>query len=686
MFDINKFIAGCLITCLLLLDAGRISAQSYTMEAVTGYPFPSELTAAATGSKIAMAMNERGLRNVYVAEGPAFLLRKVTRYTKDDGQEITSLSISSDGKWIVYVRGGEHSGNRDRSMTINPAFDPVLPKVEVWSLPFAGGKPILLAEGDYPVISPAGKTVAFIKDDQVWTAPLDGTQPAKILIGTRGMSHSIRWSPDGSKLAFVSNRSDHSFIGVYSNPRAPVTWLEPSFGRDVSPRWSPDGKNITFVRTPGLVINTAASGTEARQTAAVPAERGQNNRHQPWAIWTADVSTGKGTQLWKAPETMRGSIPGTDGATNLFWAAGNRITFLSYQDGWPHLYSMSATGGEPTLLTPGNFMVEQVKLTPDGKWLVFSINGGPDSMDIDRRHVARVPVDKAAMELLTPGTELETYPVITGDMRTVAMFSASARRPLLPAIKDLKNGNVKLLGEQLMPANFPVSKMIIPKQVIYYSPDGTKVHAQLFEPPGNASKKPAIVYCHGGPQRQMLLGWHHMDYYSIDYSLNQYLASLGFVVLSVNFRLGIGYGYDFHRPTIDGANYIDVKAGAMWLAAQPQVDSGRISIYGGSHGGALVAQALASDSKLFKAGVLIHGTFNDSIDRWKSPVMIIHADDDRNVNYSAGISLVNRLHAAKVPYEYLAIPDDTHHWMRYGNVLKVNKATADFLKKKMMQL
>ncbi|MEO6001359.1 MAG: hypothetical protein ABIN89_31195 [Chitinophagaceae bacterium] len=312
------------------------------------------------------------------------------------------------------------------------------------------------------------------------------------MTSARGSSNTIKWSPDGSKLAFVSNRTDHSFIDVYIDPKTPITWIEPSLGKDVSPRWSPDGKKIAFIRIPGAVTDKggpggiAASGARTRQDPApqaIPATAERDrNQHKPWAIWTADVASGKGSQLWKAPETSRGSIPTTDGSTNLFWAAGDRITFLSYQDGWPHMYSMIATGGEPLLLTPGNFMVEQVKLTSDGKWLVFSINGGPDSMDIDRRNVARVPVDKTAMEMLTTGVELETYPVITGDMNTEAMFSATGQRPELPAIKNLTKGTTALIGEQLLPKDFPISMMIIPKQVIFSSPDGTKVHPQLFEP------------------------------------------------------------------------------------------------------------------------------------------------------------------------------------------------------------
>src|SRR5256886_17416097 len=68
-------------------------------------------------------------------------------------------------------------------------------------------------------------------------------------------------------------------------------------------------------------------------------------RINPWEIWTADATTGVAQRLWKSPETLPGSVPTTDGGTNLGWGAGDRIAFLSYQDGWPHLYSIPASGG-----------------------------------------------------------------------------------------------------------------------------------------------------------------------------------------------------------------------------------------------------------------------------------------------------------------------------------------------------
>ncbi|MDR6781831.1 dipeptidyl aminopeptidase/acylaminoacyl peptidase [Pedobacter africanus] len=686
----------------IFITAFTLRAQTFSLESVLSYPFPSELTAANTGSKIAWAMNEQGRRNLYVAEGPDFNPRKLTSYDKDDGQEITSLSISNNGKWVVFVRGGDHS-SREGSVSVNPSSDPAGAKVELISIPFEGGKPIILAEADHPAISPANHQVAFLKNSQVWISPLDGSLPAKQMFHARGQNGAISWSPDGSKLAFVSSRGDHSFIGVYTDETRPINWITPAFSRDFSPRWSPDGKNLAFIRMQGQ--GGATDSLFAR-------------KHQPWAIWNVDLSTGNGIQVWKAPETVQGSLPGNDKNINLNWAANNRLVFISYQDGWQHLYAVSASGGQPAqLLTPGNFMVEQVNISSDGKWLVFAANTGKDPQDIDRRHIVKVPTDKPAMEILSSGTGLETYPVFTGDNSTIALLSSTAQRPLLPAVMSVSNRKIKLLAEEMIPASFPGEKLVVPKQVTFKAPDGKTIHAQLFEPKSASKNKPAIVYVHGGPQRQMVLGWHFMDYYSIDYALNQYLTSLGFTVLSVNYRLGIGYGFDFHKPKNGGplgaSEYQDIKAAAEWLAAHPGIDATRIGIYGGSYGGYLTALALGRDSKLFAAGVDIHGVNNrfsnyasegkepapdallaakaaiasspvTYLDTWTSPTLIIHADDDRNVSFSQSVDLARRFEDKKFEFELLAIPDDTHHWMKHSNAVKVSKATADFLKRKLL--
>ncbi|MCA1575993.1 MAG: prolyl oligopeptidase family serine peptidase [Acidobacteria bacterium] len=670
------------------------------MEQIKNYPFPSELTASATGSRIAWAFNERGARNVWVAEGPDFKPRRLTNYQTDDGQELTSLSISRDGKYVVYVRGGDHGSNWESSLGVNPALSATQPRVQIWSVPFAGGEPKLLSEGDDPVISPKSDRVVFLKERAVWTVSLDGAAPAKRLFYARGEAGSLQWSPDGSRLAFVSSRSDHSFVGIYTNDSSPILYLAPTTSRDSSPRWSPDGKRIAFVRRPG--------------TGGAP-EPILEQRPQAWAIWTADSITGEGRLLWKSPFTVKGSPPTTHGGTNLHWAAAGRIVFLSYMDGWPHLYSISENGGEPLLLTPGNFMAEYISISSDRRHMLFAGNAGSDVDDIDRRHIVKVPVDKAEPVVMTPGKGLEWTPFTTGDNKHVVYISATVQRPPLPAVMPLAGGKSQVLAQDRVPSDFPATQLVTPKKVVYKAPDGFDVHGQLFETTGGAAKKPAIIYAHGGPPRQMLLGWHYSDYYTNAYALNQFLASRGYVVLSVNFRLGIGYGHDFHRPLnagVQGASeYQDVKAGAEYLQRLPQVDAKRIGIYGGSYGGYLTALALARDSKLFAAGVDIHGVHNwtaeraapllenryekapdvqraldlawqsspvASISEWKSPVLLIHGDDDRNVRFSQTTDLVRRLEKAGVQFEELVIPDDTHHFFLHANMVKVNSATAAF--------
>lgn len=698
-------ILGVATLALLVASTSANAQTALTIENVRSYGFPQHLTTAPTGARVAWAINEQGRRNIYVAEGPDYAARKLTAYGRDDGQELTSVTLSADGQWVVFVRGGEHGSNWDDLVPVNPSSLPMPAKLQLLAVPFAGGEPRVLAEGgDYPAISPDSRTVAFEKDRQIWTAPLDGSAPAKRLLAARGENTDPQWSPDGSRLAFVSSRGDHSFVGIFSNDSTPVLWISPALARDGSPRWSPDGARIVFVRRP-------ASGG-----APTPL---LERRPSAWALWVADAGTGSARELWKAPATL----PGSSGGSNLQWAADDLVVFLSYMDGWPHMYSIDSRGGEPVLLTPGNYMVEFPRLSPDKRFVYFSANTGPDRDDIDRRHLVRTRTDRAAIEVLTPGAGNEWAPAVTGDGRSIVFIGASAQSPPRPMVMPVQGTDSRAVSGDRMPPDFPEAKLVTPKKVTFRAPDGLTVHGQLFEPAGGAAKKPAIVYVHGGPPRQMLLGWHYSDYYSNAYAMNQYLASRGFVVLAVNYRLGIGYGFDFQNPAgggIRGASeYQDIKAAGEYLRSLPQVDGQRIGIYGGSYGGYLTAMALARDSDLFAAGVDIHGVHNytseggrrlgmaqwqfeptdrDSaaviawrsspvayVSTWKSPVLFIHGDDDRNVRFSETVDLARRLDAAGVQYEQMVIPDDTHHWMLHANNLRVNAAIAEFFERKLLR-
>lgn len=692
-----------LIFLTFFFSPAKAQKEAFSMEEVISNPFPSNLSASTQTDRIVWAFNEEGHRNLFVAEGSKYKTRQLTSYNSDDGQALSSVSISADGNWIVYIRGGDFGSNWNDEGSLNPEFLPDPPKVQMWSIPFSGGEPILLGEGINPTISPNNNYVAFVKSGQIWKIKIDGSAKAEKLFNARGRNGSPKWSPDGSQIAFQSNRSDHSFIGVYTNKNTPIVWLDASFNRDASPRWSPDGKKIVFTRQNGR------GGTVKPIL---------ENRHNPWELRIATVGKEGSKSIWKAPETLRGNMSSTHGRANLYWAAKGRIVFMSYQDGWPHMYSISENGGEALLLTPGNYMAEYIQISPNGKKVIFAGNAGEDALDIDRRHIVMVSVDKADAEVMTPGTGLEWTPFITGKKGDLVYLSATPQRPPLPAVMNPKNKKFKLLAKKHIPKNYPADKLVTPKQVIFKSEDGWNVHATMFEPKNMTEKSPAIIYVHGGPPRQMLLGWHYSSYYSNGYAVNQYLASQGFIVLSVNYRLGIGYGYEFHRPVDGGtrgaSEYKDIKAAALWLADQDFVDSEKIGIYGGSYGGYLTAMALGRNSDLFTVGVDIHGVHDrttrvgsfmypggyemapdkekareiawesspiSSVPTWTSPVLIIHADDDRNVQFSQSTDLVQRLNEKGVFNETLVIVDDTHHFMLHANQLKVNKAAADFLKR-----
>ena len=687
-----------LTVLLVALTSSQTKAASFTLNQVLSAPFAADLVAAPDGAGAAWVSNVRGHRNIWLGAKQTrdgeFTTRVLTHYTADDGAEISDLSFVPRQDQLLFVRGGDIE-YPDKSAP-NPAHLADGVTQEVFVVNLRGGAPVRLGAGHAPVASPDGRRILFLQKGQVMSAPVrPGGEPTP-LFKTRGGVDSLRFSPDAKQLAFVANRGDHSFVGIYSFVDRTLRWVDAGLGFDMEPRWSPDGSRLAFLRLPSTHDEV---GLVAHRTGS------------PWSIRVATVADGSVREIYRAPAGPGSVFHPLSSDAQLIWS-GDQIVFPAECDGWLHLYAVENSGGPARLLTPGSFEIEYVTASADGATIVYASNQD----DIDRRHLWRLTPTDGRLEAMTTGSGIETQPALLADGTTVTFLQSDARTPLHAALWVPGKPVVEWLAEGLA-NDFPRAALVEPESVTLPERAGIAAHGQIFQPPaGSGSRHPAVVFLHGGPVRQMLAGFHYMDYYSNAYAMNQYLASRGYIVLALNYRAGIGYGLGFREADGIGAGgateYNDVLAAAAYLKSRPDVDGAHIGLWGGSYGGYLTALGLGRNSDLFAAGVDLHGVHDwhrltiayrdgialypldappsllatslasspiTSVATWRSPVLLIHGDADSNVAFAESVRLAEALRSQGVEYEQLIFPDEIHGFLRHESWLKAYGGTATFL-------
>jgi dipeptidyl-peptidase 4 len=751
--------ASTIIMSCVALFAAPLGAQSKpTIAQFLSPSSPLELTRARDADRIAWVAYERGMRNVYTAAAPDFRAVRLTNFLLDDGIEVSDVELSDDGSVAIFIRGT--APNR-QGWVANPLHDPNGTERAVWAVRTSGGRAWRVAAANQATLSPDGRAVLYVKDGQIFRAHIVPNAPAPTsdtlipFIKEWGRQSSPRWSPDGRKIAWVSDRENHALIGVYDTRTRRVDFLAPSVDCDAAPAWSADSKRIAFVRRPGVpfgmqaqegnggIGNPAgpASGRGGRAGAGgcnafafgrgAGAGRGETARdsaralRQPGlyrasfkgdynlSVMVADVSrcpasTGvseaggtdcEARELWHdAPNDEKFS-----GIRALAWAGDNVIFPLSPPDDeWDRYYAISTTtaSAEPIMLTTTNGLIEDATsaaLSRDGKTLYYCTN----ATDVEKRHIWAVPTTGGTPRQVSTDDGIETSPEPLASGRQLAVLYFGAAQPASVGVVPVSGGATRIVYPTLA-KDFPASAHVTPQIVIVRSPDSLEIHDQLFLPrdlkPGE--RRPALIFVHGGPVRQMLPGYHYMQFYHWAYAYNQWLASQGYIVLSVNYRSGIGYGRSFRFAQNTNARgnseYQDVLAAGKYLQSRSDVDPTRIGIWGLSYGGLLTSQALARNSDIFVAGadlagVHLYGNSLDTtslsyqsssiseIDKWKSPVFLEQGDDDRNVDFAQTVGLVQLLRAHGVYYELMVIPDDTHESLLHARWLEIFGRMGDFL-------
>jgi dipeptidyl aminopeptidase/acylaminoacyl peptidase len=747
MFRSRLCLPACLTLAALLwasLTPAPLAAQTlktiqpFTLQQVLSAPYATGLTAAPLGDQFAWVEDAQGKHNLWAAV-PHAIPRQLTHFDDDDGLDITNVTWSPDATTIVFTHSST-LGPDDKPA--NPAHLQHVVAPTLWLQPTDGRPGSPLAEGHSPLFARDGHTLLFIRNDTIWSLSLSDSQhQAAQLIFDRGRASELTLSPDGNLLAFISTRGhgerEHSFLALFDLRSHTLTFPAPSTGNDSAPAFSPDGKHIAWLRSPFVTAPEFAPNRVSPN---------------PWSIQLLDLATGDARAVFSPDADQYGSVlPHMSvGEPRLYWTApavlaaapGTTLSnhegqsprpappavpylvFASEADGWVHLYAINPSDpSDPKPfahpLTPGNFEVEDISLSNDRGTLFFASNQVvKDPFDVDRRHLWKLDLKHIgdAPTEITRGAGIETHPVLSADGRDLVALTSDPFAPMLPALIDPKTGVVALHPDAI-PLTYPTTQLVIPQQVVFPSSDNQlTLHGQLFVPHNFDAnvRHAAIIFFHGGPHRQMLLGYPAMDYYSNAYAMNQYLASRGFVVLSVNYRCGIGYGLDFRQCVHAGADgaseYNDVLGAVQYLRSGIDVDPKRVGVWGGSYGGYLTALALARDSDLFAAGVDFHGVhqwilednatadwlrgsladqqriaavaYGSSplydVDRWRSPVLLIHGDDDPDVAYAQTPTLADALRARHVPVEELIFPDEVHDFILHKDWLTSYEAAADF--------
>jgi dipeptidyl aminopeptidase/acylaminoacyl peptidase len=474
------------------------------------------------------------------------------------------------------------------------------------------------------------------------------------------------FSPDGRSIAYTATRRNGTDFDVFvQDPTGgePETVWEVS-GYHTVAGWAPDGRALIVSRHHSNVDND---------------------------LYLLDLASGEARLL--TPHEGDARFSGANATPD-----GRSVYLATDRDGeFLRLARLDLAVLDLVYLTPGDWDVEGVELSRDGRYLVASrnVDGYSDVLLFNGRG-RRMP-DPRIPEGIVGGFEFSP-----DSGRLAFTLTAPERNPDVWVL-DLVEGEARRLTRSST-AGIPPRTFRKPRIVRYPTFDGREIPALFHEPEGE--KAPVIVNVHGGPESQARPAFA---------PVTQYLLNRGYAVFSPNVRGSTGYGKAYtHLDDIELRmdSVRDLAHAAYWLGERGH---GRIGVMGGSYGGFMVLAALTEYPDLWAGGVDIVGIANlvtflentgsyrrrlrepeyGSIERDSeflesispihkaesitAPLMVVHGKNDPRVPVGEAEQIVERVQRNGGTVEYLLYEDEGHGLAKLKNRLDAYPKIAAFL-------
>jgi dipeptidyl aminopeptidase/acylaminoacyl peptidase len=538
--------------------------------------------------------------------------------------------------------------------------------------------------------------IAYIKAGQVWVGSLEGKTQRQL---TR--------ISDGSRLAAPSFSPDNQYVAFSASLSSELPEPMPYNGDRMqvlrSRTWDTRlGIVSVFYGDPVMVPTSGGGGGGAggrAQWVAGPAlvheEYSGDRKHREIDVTTV---SGETRAVWKDYDPAWISM--ADGPRTVTSPDGKTIAFISDRSGWAHLYAIPADAtseSQARQLSKGEFGDGYANWSPDGKSIVYAHSEVGNQQE---RFLSIVDVASGKVRPVVTARGVNREALFSPDGTKLAYLRAAVEHPQEVYTVSVAAGSAPVRLTNSLPEGINPADLTAPVGVHYPSrKDGKPVPATLMVDKNldKTKKHPAIIWIHGSGADQNYLAWHPGSY-RMYYSICQYFAQQGYVVLTPDYRGSSGFSRDwttgaFHD--LGGGETDDVNGGADYLKTLSYVDPDRIGIWGLSYGGFMTLQSIIRAPKLYAAAIDVAGVgdwetwttggallgrlgstpvtdpdFYDRsapvkhLDKIERPLMILQGTNDTNVPLWETLKVVDRLEKLGTPFDMAFYPGEIHFFRR----------------------